>query len=344
MIDRVYLIGAGASVPYGLPTLKTLTWDLSQSMSPEDRTTFSTAVYECFGTALRKNGAIPDFEELLNRLDPRALLYLEDVGLGGPDSFRRKAAELALSGLRTFIRDACARVSENEGPFDFLVRSLSEKNLLVSFNWDVLLECALLRAGRKFAYLPSGHAEDAVVLLKPHGSINWFALLDREMLMVAGDSNLDVVGHDLSNYMLYVKEPLSPISFGSSSPIVQHVLSRVPAIVPPMASKLLSVGGVPRDGFVEAGHARTMKATWRHFIEALEQASELVAIGYSLPGTDAASIEALKRFGASANAQRPKRVLLVEPQDAVAERYRSLLGVDTKIVCRDFRKFDPGQV
>lgn len=344
MIDRIYLIGAGASVPYGLPTLKTLTWDLNESMSPDDRASFSAGVYECFGIPLSKSGAIPDFEELLNRLDPRALLYLEDLGLSGPKSFRRKVAELALSGLRTFIRDACIRVSEKQGPFDILVRSLNEKNLLVSFNWDVLLECALLRAGREFAYLPSEHASKAVLLLKPHGSINWFALLDREMLMVAGDSNLGVVGHDLSNYMLYVKEPLSPIRFGNSSPVVQQVLSRVPAIVPPVASKLLSVGGVPRDGFVEAGHARAMKATWRHFAAALDQASELIAIGYSLPGTDAASIEVLKRFGASTNTQRSKRVLLVEPQDAVAERYRSVLRVNTEIVCRDFSNFDPGKV
>lgn len=344
MIDRVYLIGAGASVPYKLPTLKTLTWDLSQSMSPEDRTTFSTAVYECFGKVLQNNGAIPDFEELLNRLDPRALLYLEDVGLGGLGSFRRKAAELALSGLRAFIRDACARVSEKQGPFDMLVRSLTERDLLVSFNWDVLLECALLRAGKEFAYLPSEHASGAVLILKPHGSINWFALLDREMLTVASDSNLGVIGHDLNYYMLYVKEPLSSISFGNSSSMVRHVLSRVPAIVPPIASKLLSIGGVPRDGFVEAGHARAMKATWGHFVSALDQASELVAIGYSLPGTDAASIEVLKRFGESATAQRKKRILLVEPQDAVADRYRSVLGVDTEIVCRDFNHFDPSKI
>lgn len=341
MIDRVYLIGAGASVPYGLPTLETLTWELSQSLCAGDRDTFLGAVNECFGIVLRKPEDSPDFEELLNRLDPRALLYLEDVGLGGPESSRRKAAELALSGLRAFIRDRCASVSTKDGPFDVLVRSLTEKTLLVSFNWDVLLECALLRAGRAFAYLPSAHARDAVLLLKPHGSINWFALLDREMLMVAGDSNLGVLGDDLSNYLLYVKDPLSPVNFGSSSPMVQHALSHVPAIVPPVASKLLSVGGVPRDGFVEAGHARAMKATWSNLLAALDQASEVVAIGYSLPGTDAASIEVLKHFGAFATTERPRRVLLVEPHAAVAERYRSVLGVSAEIVCSDFRIFDP---
>src|SRR5437899_4217106 len=105
MIERVYWIGAGASVPYGLPTLKTLTWELSQSLSAVDRETLLRAVYECFGVILRKPEDSPDFEEFLNRLDPRALFYLEDTGLGGPNSVRRKAGELALSSLRTFIRD-----------------------------------------------------------------------------------------------------------------------------------------------------------------------------------------------------------------------------------------------
>lgn len=341
MIERVYLIGAGASVPYGLPTLKTLTWELSESLSAGDRDTFLRAVYECFGIVLRKPEDSPDFEELLNRLDPRALFYLEDTGLGGSDSSRRKAGELALSGLRAFIRDRCASLATKDGPFDLLVRSLTERTLLVSFNWDVLLECALLRAGHAFAYLPSVHAGAAVVLLKPHGSINWFALLDREMLMVAGDSNLRPVGDDLTNYMLYVKEPLSPINFGSSSPMVQHALSRVPAIVPPVASKLLSVGGFPRDGFVEAGHTRAMKATWSAFLGALTEAREVVVIGYSLPGADAASTEVLKQFGASATTERSKRILLVEPNAAVADRYRSVLGVNAEIVCSDFRTFDP---
>src|SRR5437899_3399870 len=109
MIERVYWIGAGASVPYGLPTLKTLTWELSQSLSAADRETLLRAVYECFGVILRKPEDSPDFEEFLNRLDPRALFYLEDTGLGGANSeprflavrmsFLTAASERSSSGL-----------------------------------------------------------------------------------------------------------------------------------------------------------------------------------------------------------------------------------------------------
>lgn len=279
----------------------------------------------------------PDFEEFLNRLDPLALSYLDGARFG---ESRRRAGRLALSSLRTFIRDKCLNLVETEGPFDTLVRSLTKETRLVSFNWDVLLECALCRAGHGFAYLSSELYEDETLILKPHGSINWFALLDREMLMIAPDSNLRPIGA-LTNYILYVTDPIQTINFGSSNEMVRLALSRVPAIVPPAASKLVSVGGAPADEWVAAGHVRAMREIWAEVIGALGEAKELVVIGYSLPGTDAASIEALKSF---ANAKGAKRIRLVERNAKIADRYRDILEIDTEIVCSDFANFDPNDL
>ncbi len=338
--ERVYIVGAGASVPYGLPTLKTLTWDLCESLNGPDRSTFVDAVYEASGVELRNAETSPDFEELLNRLDPRALKYLEGTGYGGTDSSRTRAAEIAITALRLFVRDRCLQVREKEGPFDRLAEQLTERTLVVSFNWDVLLESALQRVGRQYTYLRTERSASAVPLLKPHGSINWFALLDRELLLLAADSNLGCFGDDLSHYLLYVKDPLATIEFGSSNPFLKAALSRVPAIVLPTASKILSVGGEPRDGFVEQGHLRAMQAIWNAVKTALDEAKDLVVIGYSLPGTDAASTELLKHFG-SRHQPISKRVLLIEPNPKVADRYRKLLGVGVDVVCTDFRDFRP---
>src|SRR5262249_22235260 len=114
-VERVYIIGASASVPYDLPTLKTLTWDLSRTLSNGDRSILEDAVYESFGVRMRCRGDSPDFEELLNRLDPQAFLYLQETGLGGPDSTRQVALKIALSTLRTFIRKRCLKVSDMQG-------------------------------------------------------------------------------------------------------------------------------------------------------------------------------------------------------------------------------------
>jgi hypothetical protein len=139
---------------------------------------------------------------------------------------------------------------------------------------------------------------------------------------------------------LYVKDPLAPIAFGNST--VEYALSTVPAIVPPSASKMLDVGGVPRDGWVEFGHMKAIHNIWRTFKTMLDQASELVIIGYSLPGTDASSITLLKNYASGTNSSSPKRVCLIDPSSAVADRYETLLRTKVEILGCDFASFDFG--
>ena len=98
--------------------------------------------------------------------------------------------------------------------------------------------------------------------MKPHGSINCFALLDRELLYIGGNTDLAVFSDDVSYYLLYVTDPLAPVEFGNSNYFAKAALASASDIVPPRASTLLSVGGVPRDGFVESGHTRAMTTIW----------------------------------------------------------------------------------
>jgi len=337
-IERVYLIGAGASVRYGLPTLKSLTWELVESLDQSDRNILLTAIRESFpGTELTSMNQTVDYEELLNRLNPDALAYLELAGVSPPESPRRRAALLALQGLHDFVLDRCKRVAHQRGPFDTLVKAVDSHSVIVSFNWDVLLEMAVLRAGREYSYLPPGLRGDGVLLLKPHGSINWFALLDREGLSVSESSNLWVIGPNIGSYMCYKKSPLDPVDFSKTT--VEYVLSRTPAIVPPSATRALDVGGVPRDGFVAHGHDLTMQATWLTVAQAIDRARQLVVIGYSLPGTDGATIELLKFF--SRQAAKRREILVVDPDPAVIERYRVILDVEVSRIGADFADFDP---
>ena len=194
-----------------------------------------------------------------------------------------------------------------------------------------------MRAGREYSYLPPGLTADGVLLLKPHGSINWFALLDREMLSVNKGRNLWVIGPNVGSYMCYKVSPLDPVDFSQTS--VEYVLSRTPAIVPPSASRVLDVGGLPRDGFVAHGHELTMQATWMTVAQAIGRARQLVVIGYSLPGTDGATIELLKFFSRQGGKRR--EVLVVDPNPEVIERYRMILDVEVAHIGTDFAEFDP---
>jgi hypothetical protein len=237
--------------------------------------------------------------------------------------------------------EKCAGLARIDGPYDRLVRSITEHDAIVSFNWDILLELAFRRQGRQFSYWdePSG-----TVLLKPHGSISWFALLDREGLEIDMSTNWGVFANSLTYYMLYLKDPLGSHDLGSSNAMVRHVLSQVPAIIPPIASKRLSVGGDPRDGFVENGHWRMMNRIWAVFTEFIRNAQDLVVVGYSLPGTDAASVAVLKQFARNASEQRSKRLMVVDRSPAVLDRYRRLVHPEAALVSDNFSDFDPASV
>jgi hypothetical protein len=338
-IDRLYVIGSGASDPYGLPTLKTLTWELCNFLPTDDREILLAAIYECIGIDMRAATDNVDFEELLDRLNPRALFYLTT---DKSQEIRIQAAEIALRGLREFMIRKCADVATTVGPYDRLVRSLGKRDAIVSFNWDVLPELAFRRNAVPYFYWRDARGN---VLLKPHGSINWFALLDRELLSVdVRTTNWDVFGHDLTYYLLFLKDPLGSRDLGGSSEFVEHALAQVPAIVPPIASKMLSVGGMPRDSFVDSGHQRAMQSIWKTFHQYVHDATQLVFIGYSLPGTEASSISVLRNFAPDPDGQKGKRVLIVDKSRTVVDRYKRLIHPDSALVCDDFKSFDPTSV
>jgi len=176
-----------------------------------------------------------------------------------------------------------------------------------------------------------------MLVLKPHGSINWFALLNRELLEIDTTSNVDVIGAKLGYYLLYLKNPLEPVDMGSSSPFAKSAISKVPAIVPPSSAKLLHVGGETHNGFVDHGHQEALCAVWKQFYERVRAAEELIVVGYSLPGTDAASIEVLKRFS---NHSIGKSVYIVDRNPDILKRYRDIVYPEAMLVGQDFRTFD----
>jgi hypothetical protein len=162
------------------------------------------------------------------------------------------------------------------------------------------------------------------------------------MLMVSRQSNLLAVGDSLQYYLLYLADPFAPIDFQWSSSPVEAALSKVPAIVPPRSAKLLSVGGEPRDGFVEFGHTSAMKAIWHKFYETIRNAKIVVIIGYSLPGTDGSAITTLKAGLAAGSGA--KRLILIDPDDRVRLRYEAVLGVPVHVPCKAFEDLDPMKV
>ena len=337
MTKRIYIIGAGASCAQGLPAMNSLTWELCKFLSESDSLVLEKVIFEIFGVRREIGDPSPNFEELLNHLDLRSLSYIANCGIDLSAIGRTQAIEIALRGLRKYIRKKCTDVKDQVGPYDQFVTNLEPNATIVSFNWDVLLELSLMRAGRPFCYLPENAPEGHTLILKPHGSINWFALLDRELLTIDTTSNVDAIGGNLAYYLLHLKNPLGPTEMGASSPFAKSAISKVPAIVPPSSAKLLDVGGETRDGFVDHGHREALCKVWKHFYENVSVADELIVIGYSLPGTDAASIEVLKAF---CDCARRQKVFIIDKSQDVFTRYCNIVHPEATLVGEDFGTFD----
>jgi hypothetical protein len=317
--------------------MNSLTWELCEFLPETDRKVLERAIFEVCGSRREHGVKSPNFEEFLNNLDPRSFTYLANCQIDLSKAGRVQSAEIALRGLREFIRGKCIQVQNHLGPYDKFVANLEQNASIVSFNWDVLLELSLSKAGKRFCYLPADGADSHTLILKPHGSINWFALLDRELLMIDTSSNVNVIGDSLKYYMLHLKDPLGPVEMGLSSPFAKSAISKVPAIIPPSSTKLLDVGGKTHDGFVDHGHREALCEVWKEFHQRIVAAEELVVIGYSLPGSDAASIEVLKTF---CGGSKRRRVSIIDKCRHVLARYREIVHQNSTLVGEDFGSFD----
>jgi hypothetical protein len=117
-------------------------------------------------------------------------------------------------------------------------------------------------------------------------------------------------------------------------------ISPLAAIVPPDAAHLLSIEGTTRNGFVDAGHSRTMEKTWAKFRDLIDTVNEVVVIGYSLP--DVAAIEVMKRFAMSnKTSNNRKRLLVIDKNPEVLERYKRIVFANAQLACEDFCDFNP---
>ena len=359
MTRRVYIIGAGASAsaPYNLPTLKTFAGQLYASLSAAEQRIMADTVFHACSVDLRyAPDPKIDIEELLNRLDRSAIDYLPKLPRRSPPIARTWTARELEAVITRFLKQRCKHLSQVTGPFDRLIEGIGDNTSFISFNWDVLLELALIRKKRAYVYLDDNEDEpnwinrpkttytNTTTLLKPHGSINWYALLDREGISidVGKRSNVYPLGCGTTEYrILYLKNPVGRIRMGDTEPWIRGIVGSYPAIVPPNRSSILSVGGKPADGWVEDGHSSWMKAIWRNVRTKLQEADEIVIIGYSLPGTDLASIKMLAHCVGQRKGQAPQRIAIIDRNPEVAKRYSRIIQTDVELVGRDFAHFDP---
>ncbi len=189
---RVFIIGAGFSVPAGLPTAVELYKEVRTRIERNhgQETKFHRSLYEYIEYRKRADGVEVsidniDLEHFMTFLDIEHFLWLE-----GSDTISEHG-----NSAQMFIKRYIGQVIHERTPapdalpqayYDF-AKQLQATDLVITLNYDVILERALEFVGKAYRLFPyryksvsqySNTIDDSleeVKILKLHGSLDWFS-------------------------------------------------------------------------------------------------------------------------------------------------------------------------
>jgi hypothetical protein len=216
----------------------------------------------------------------------------------------QEAADISLRAITEYIWGFMAD-DDRRRVLSSLVRELVRPgDVIISFNWDFMIDLAIEdrdeNSSPAYSYSSS---RDSVVLLKPHGSIDWFEksrLPDDKKLLK--EMQYRATGVYFYPYFQLAQNP--------------DLLQYPSFIVPPLAIKKFG-------GFLQR--------VWKDVYRAVAAAKELYIIGYSLPREDQFARLVLGRAIQRNNATRKegrKRlpVTVVNPDEGAMATFTKLVG------------------
>lgn len=171
--NRLFILGAGFSAGAGIPlmdTLLKLTMDKFKSESEiSERIDNYVRIYKNLKDKEDIDYLQINFSELCDFLE---FIELREYGAGEryKDYGSREKISLRYYLAKTIAENTPIGAEIPELYIKF-AEQLHDKDIVLSFNWDLLLEASLIIVGKKYTY---NFVEDGCInLAKLHGSINW---------------------------------------------------------------------------------------------------------------------------------------------------------------------------
>ena len=299
--QRVFILGSGFSASMGLPTLLNLFHEIMERPERSGESDKENVLnsLEILYPHFQKNESppsYPPFEEFLSLVFSAADLPFFDSGYW--DLKWRSALRL--------LTDCLAEKSKEAEGFQLLknfVRNLRDGDIVITFNWDNLIERALLSISREVNFL--SRDQSAVTILKLHGSLNWVEIPEGTSLK-----------HPESVKFLSEKVVSTPDFLYYD---VWDILDMPPLIVPPIFSKRVPVGGF-------------FQNIWHEAHNSIIDAECVCVIGYSIPNDDLQARSLLRIAWAgrdikrSSKSEAQDKYILIDPNPAVCGKYASLIS------------------
>jgi len=299
-VRRVFLLGAGASKSWGLPLTNEL-FPLALKGVPkrEDRKLVRDFIRYQYPHFHRRWNNYPAFEEFLSLVD----VYLDfaDVIKRGHsfsiEDVKRIKKELLLA-IPAVLHGARAKAAHSR--VRKFAALLQPGDAVVTFNWDLLVEEALDHLGKDWEY---SLREDAISILKPHGSLDWF---DSKDVATIKEDLLSPLNEEFGKIQVFRR---------FRAPKIPPV---VPVILPPVINKKIEY--------------EELEAIWRDVWLTLRHAPEIYVIGYSLPPEDLharLTIRSAIRGNEKFETGKP-RIVVVNPDRNIYMRFARLVNGNVK--------------
>jgi hypothetical protein len=214
----------------------------------------------------KRKTTFPDIEQLLTEIAVNLELF--DVSRPIAGSFtKEKLTDLRedlLSAIARWFHELYENAHQRRWLSEVIKRFQSENTAIISFNWHILLDQLLFENGvDSHSYGLATDLGDRPVLLKPHGSLNWYEAT--EILKVGSDKRITIFPSKENTER--IEAFLYPRGIKSKSG-----RRYTPLIVPPTYLKDFS--------------RPLFRRLWNRCTDVLSTPKKLILLGYSLPPAD----------------------------------------------------------
>lgn len=317
----VYVIGAGFSAGLGYPLTSDLLFRLWGELDDDLRRDLLRVVeFHHPGFNEKRFTSYPNIEELLSEMLINEKLFKASRQYDGQFTINDLITlqrEL-LQSIGNWFHKLSKEVDWNPESGDWLhhfKRRVEDENAaVISFNWDLILDKLLFgdELGENCYRLKSSNG--GPVLLKPHGSLNWFEHETGQH--IKGEKRVEIY-HGNNETSVYAFLPYR-------APVSKKEREYTPLIVPPVHLKEFN--------------KPIFTKLWQDTVSVISTAKKVVFLGYSMPATDL-HVQFIMRCGfhnqmegilKKGGGREPKTgvapVIIVNPDQSAAKRIAAIAG------------------
>lgn len=321
----VYVVGAGFSAGLGYPLTSDLLVRLwGRLKAPVKKKLKQVIKFHHPGFNPDNFTSFPNVEELLSEMMVNEELFRASRQYEGNfthNELRDLQRDLLLK-IADWFHDLADGVTPSEPSYPWLARFRDkvkeESAAIISFNWDLILDELLFGDAldpRSYGF--SEPMPEEPVLLKPHGSLNWFEEDQGRFLKKEKKIKLFPIkkSSKTKDSIYAFREFRAPLS--------KHDRIYQPLIVPPVLLKRFE--------------NLVFEMLWKNCVSVLSTAKKVVFLGYSMPSADLHA-QFIIRCGFDNQLQGeltnrgrtdptgPANVIILNPDNAAAHRIAKVVG------------------